>query len=162
MKFWLIHNKKIILVGGILVVLVVSGVLIKIFSYNNDSVQSTDRATVTSPQGVDILVRVADTEKTRMQGLSGVEQLGITEGMWFVFPQVGYYAFWMKDMNFPIDIIWIDENFIIIDRVVNVSPDTYPKTFTSSGPVKYVLEIPAGTADLHGFTIGELVIFTQP
>lgn len=74
--------------------------------------------------------------------------------MLFVFPQVGIYSFWMKDMNFPLDIVWIDENNTVVDRVINALPESYPKTFTPHASAARVLELPANTADMYGFTVG--------
>jgi hypothetical protein len=56
------------------------------------------------------------------------------------------YEFWMKNMKFPIDIVWINENKTAVDVTSNVSPATYPKTFTSKKPAKYVLELRSGNA----------------
>lgn len=60
-----------------------------------------------------IKVQVADTVKTRMDGLSGREKLKDDEGMLFIFPFSGKHGFWMKDMNFNLDIIWIKGNKIV-------------------------------------------------
>ncbi len=111
-------------------------------------------ATVISPQGVHIKVRVADTDETKELGLSYFKTLPDKQGMWFVFPQLGIYSFWMKDMNFPIDIIWLDEQYKIIDRIINANPSDYPKTYTPAMSAVYVLEIPANTADTYGFFVG--------
>jgi uncharacterized membrane protein (UPF0127 family) len=116
---------------------------------------------VISPQGVRILVQIADDDSERELGLSFRESLPEHTGMLFVFPQMGTYEFWMKDMKFPIDIVWIDEAFRIIDRTINVLPESYPKTFTSKVPAKYVLEIPANTADSSGFVIGSVITIDQ-
>ena len=115
-------------------------------------------ATVTSPQGVNISVLVANTEQKRVSGLSGFPALSTKQGMLFVFPQVGTYRFWMKDMNFPIDIVWIDEMFQIIGRNDNISPQSFPKTFTPPGPVRYVIELPANSALRDGFLIGNKIL----
>ena len=61
-----------------------------------------------------IKVDISDTDCKRELGLSGRKNLLEDVGMLFVFNKEGNYPFWMKEMNFPIDIIWIDENFIII------------------------------------------------
>ena len=113
---------------------------------------------IISPQGVNISARVADTDNTRKLGLSYFNSLPDGQGMLFVFPQVGTYSFWMKDMNFALDIIWVDENFEIIDRILNALPSSYPKTFTPSGPARYVIELPANTLDRDGFLIGKKII----
>lgn len=90
-------------------------------------------------------VEIADTEAKRSLGLSERSSLKEKEGMLFIFPTSGFPRFWMKDMNFPIDIVWLNERFEVVGIEKNVSPDTYPQTFTPSTPVKYVLEVPANT-----------------
>lgn len=95
-----------------------------------------------------ILAEIADTEEERSKGLSGRESLAEDEGLLFVFEEPGLYGFWMKDMNFAIDIIWIDESRHVIGIERGVAPETFPNTFHSPGPVKYVLEVPSGRAGL--------------
>jgi uncharacterized membrane protein (UPF0127 family) len=125
------------------------------------NIQLQTSAKITSPQGVDINVYIAGTEKQRTDGLSGFKTLPQDTGMLFVFPQVGIYKFWMKDMNFPLDIIWFDESMQIVDQVINVQPRDYPKTYIPQAAAKYVLEIPANTAELYGFSIGKKVFLTH-
>lgn len=64
--------------------------------------------------------------------------------MLFEFKEVGQYGFWMKDMKYPIDIIWIDENLHEVFRASSVPADSYPKVFSSPVPAKYVLETNLG------------------
>jgi len=89
-------------------------------------------------------VEIADTATLRSKGLSNRPSLQTGTGMIFIFDKPDIYGFWMKDMNFPIDILWIDADWKIVSIEKNVSPDTYPKTFTPSKPIKYVLETNAG------------------
>lgn len=91
-----------------------------------------------------IRVRVADTEAERAQGLSGSNPLSEREGMLFVFPHPEKPGFWMKDMRFPIDILWISADRVLVGYKENVTPDTFPKAFYPSEPIVYVLEVPAG------------------
>src|SRR5690242_15708811 len=58
--------------------------------------------------GQQIYVKKADTPAKQQQGLSGTASLPLDQGMLFIFPKDGTYAFWMKDMNYSLDIIWID------------------------------------------------------
>ena len=88
-------------------------------------------------------VEVADTDAKRTLGLSGRESLK-EGGMLFVFDTPGNYGFWMKDMRFPIDIIWLDESYHVVDIARNVGPDTFPHIFYPPYPVKYVLETNPG------------------
>ncbi len=106
-----------------------------------------------------IRVSVADTESTRKQGLSGRSGLAGDEGMLFVFPKDGNYAFWMKDMRFSIDILWLSSDGVVVYMAQNVSPDTYPQNFAPNTPARYVLELPAGYAGAHTLEIGDMVEF---
>lgn len=106
-----------------------------------------------------IEVEVADNLLTRKQGLSDREALGEDQGMLFIYTEAGNYSFWMKDMKFPIDIIWIDENYKVIDITKNILPDTFPQSFQPAYPVKYVLEVNANWADRNFIRVGDLVSF---
>lgn len=97
--------------------------------------------------GQDFRTDMADTPAKRQQGLSGRETLERDEAMLFVFEEDGYHAFWMKDMKFSIDMIWLDESMAIVHIERNVSPSSYPNTYKSPEPARYVLEVQAGTAD---------------
>ena len=63
----------------------------------------------------------------------------------------------MKDMNFPIDIIWIDESWRVIGVERDINPETFPKIFYPVRAIKYVLELPAGTAKEKGIDDGSIV-----
>lgn len=88
--------------------------------------------------------------------MSGRPTLDEESGMLFVFESENYYSFWMKDMNFPLDIIWMDSDFRIVDIVYNAPPaGSMPEvTYTSDKPAKYVLEINAGQAQARGYYLG--------
>ncbi len=105
-----------------------------------------------------ITVEMADTETTRAQGLSGRRGLADHTGMLFVFDKPGFYGFWMKDMKFSLDMIWIDENWKVVDITKNASPKSFPGTYMSSEPVKYVLEVPAGFTEQNNIKIGDVFI----
>lgn len=107
--------------------------------------------------GTEVRVEIADSDRERSLGLSGREILEPGSGMLFVFDAPGLYGFWMNDMKFPIDIIWINEEALVVWIERNVRPETYPNKFAPPEPAKYVLEVPAGFADLHKITIGSVV-----
>jgi uncharacterized membrane protein (UPF0127 family) len=109
-----------------------------------------------------IVVEVADTDEERSLGLSGRESLPYGHGLLFLFPEAGNYGFWMKDMRFPIDIVWIDEAWQVIGVERGVSPDTFPQAFYPPAPVKYVLELAAGSAADLVLDTGTLVYFDNP
>lgn len=106
-------------------------------------------------------VEIADDELTRVKGLSDRKTISSNQGMFFVFEQPGNYGFWMKDMLFAIDIIWIDQNFVINHIEKNISPDTYPKLFYSNTESMYVLELLSGSVDKFNIKIGDKVILEK-
>lgn len=104
---------------------------------------------------------VAKTESDRTRGLSGRETLSDEEGLFFVFPIEEKYGFWMKDMNFSIDIIWVNDTFEVVGIEKDVSPRTYPKVFYSPLPVRYVLEVPAGFSERYGVFPGTKLMLSS-
>lgn len=107
--------------------------------------------------GREIRVTIADTPEERAHGLSGRVRLSEDEGMLFVFPGDGKYAFWMKDMRFSIDILWIAADGEVVHIVERAAPETYPRTFVSEGLARYVLELPAGDAEVRNVRVGDIV-----
>lgn len=103
-----------------------------------------------------IYVDIVDTDAERTLGLSGRDGFqSKIKGMLFVYPTPDKYGIWMKDMKFSIDIVWIDENHIVIGIDKDVSPSTYPKVFRPSKPVKYILETDGRYTDFVGISVGK-------
>ena len=107
----------------------------------------------------EIIAEVAQSDEKRALGLSGRQSLEKGKGVLFVFPNDRMYGIWMKDMKFPIDIIWLDSAKQIIHIEKNVQPESYPETFRPGSPARYVLEIPAGTSEESGITIGAAAVW---
>lgn len=107
--------------------------------------------------GQTIKVSIADTPDARARGLGGVKMLASGEGMLFVFDMDSKYQFWLKDMLFSIDILWLSSDGRVVDIRENVSPDTYPEVFTPNLPARYVLELPAGFARDNNVNVGDIV-----
>ncbi|MBI5078227.1 MAG: DUF192 domain-containing protein [Candidatus Yonathbacteria bacterium] len=107
--------------------------------------------------GVEIMVAIADTPHQREKGLSGYKALEPNEGMLFIFPEPGFHGFWMRDMLFPIDIIWFDENRRIVDAWENASPASFPQIYTPRAPSQFVLEVPAGFFVNHALNVGDTI-----
>ena len=105
--------------------------------------------------GQTVYVSIADTESSRELGLGGRTGLASDEGMLFIFPQEGKYPFWMKDMKFSIDILWLSNDGTVVYVQPDVSPETYPKSFGPDTLARYVLEVPAGYTTEHHITVGE-------
>ncbi len=106
-----------------------------------------------------IQIERADTLATRTQGLSGRKSLAPDTGMLFIFEKSDIYGFWMPDMYFAIDIIWIDVQKKIVHIEKNVTPESYPKIFKSTTLAQYVLEVPAGFSDQNTIEVGDEVRF---
>jgi len=105
----------------------------------------------------DISLIIVDTPQTRAQGLSGRENLPQNTAMLFIFEDPDTHKFWMRDMKFPIDIIWLDEKFRIVHLAPNVSPTTFPTTFESLQNSLYVLEAVAGFSHENNLKIGDIL-----
>lgn len=110
-----------------------------------------------------IAVAVADTAASREQGLSGTATLSKDHGMLFVFQSDDKWDFWMKDMHYSLDIIWLDANKKVVSITPHATPNSYPHTvFSPDKPARYVLEVNAGLAEKSNITVGEMATFTLP
>ncbi len=116
-----------------------------------------------------LLVQIALTDAEHEQGLSGRQKLTAAEGMLFDFKNTPDIepGFWMKDMNFDLDFIWIDQG-----RVVGITPNApAPKNISDAAttaqlplyyppaPVDAVLEVNAGWSKTHFIKTGDFVKF---
>lgn len=105
--------------------------------------------------GTVLAVEVMRTPAQIAQGLSGREQMTPAQGMLFLLPSKQQPSFWMKDMRFGLDLIWLD-NGKIVEVTLNVpppaqgTPDAALPKYTPSVPVTAVLEVPAGAANTFG------------
>lgn len=106
-----------------------------------------------------IAVELVSDAELQEKGLSDREKLEENTGMLFVFKNSGVHSFWMKDMKFNIDMIWLDEAGKIIFIKKNVSPDSFPETFSSNKDAQYVLEVTAGFSEKNNLQEGNFVEF---
>ncbi len=105
-----------------------------------------------------LLVEVAKTPKQIEKGLSHRSQLPPQSGMLFVFDHPYQAKFWMKNMRFPLDIIWIYQQHIV-GFSLNLPPEgDHPKhIYLAPQPVDMVLEVPAGYVQKHKLKIGDTI-----
>ena len=110
--------------------------------------------------GGNIKVELALTPEDQAQGLSNRSELLENEGILFVFEHPGKYPFWMKDMNFAIDIIWIGNDMRVVYIKKYARPEEYPNTYVPNKDAKYVLEVVSGFSDKNNLQAGDRVEFT--
>jgi len=111
--------------------------------------------------GQSIKVDLALTPEEQAQGLSGRSELKENEGMLFVFEKPGIYPFWMKNMNFAIDMIWISETREIVYIKKDARPENFLETFGPEENAKYVLEVVSGFSEKNNLKEGDKVLFTH-
>ena len=107
-------------------------------------------------------MELAVTLEQRAKGLMGREHLGDREGMLFIFEVEGLHRFWMKGMEIPLDMVWIDADGIVVGVTANVPPapkETSPKLYSPPRQILYVLEINAGLAEEVGIRAGSQARF---
>ena len=109
-------------------------------------------------------VEVAEKLEARTRGLSGRASLPPQMGMLFIFEDTRIHTFWMKDMLFPLDLVWIGEQCTVESITPNVPPpapeqaDRDLPRFRPTQPVRYVLEVNAGEAAAD-IQVGDSVAF---
>jgi uncharacterized membrane protein (UPF0127 family) len=102
---------------------------------------------------VQFSVEVADNPAAWRKGLVGHAPLKSGEGMLFLFPTPTQKTFWMKDMTYPIDIIWIRDGKVI-GIAEDAQPDNGEVVYPSPGAVDSVLEVAAGERKRLGIEVG--------
>lgn len=102
-----------------------------------------------------IKAEVLDSSDERIIGLSGRDSLGVNQAALFVFSSPDNYGIWMKDMKFPIDIVWLNSNRKIVTIRKNVQPSTYPMVFYPDETSQFIIELAANRASSLGIKVGQ-------
>lgn len=107
---------------------------------------------------IKVNVEIADDNEKRMKGMMFRESLNENDGMFFVFEDESTLTFWMKDTLIPLDIIFINNNFEIVE-IKNAVPckEDPCATYNSAKPAKYVLEVNYGFAAKNSIESGDKV-----
>jgi len=112
--------------------------------------------------GTKFTVELAITQSEITQGLSGRESLATHSGMIFLMNHKEQYSFWMKDMRFPLDFVWIDGNRIVdITTHVPTKVDSTVPVIQPRVAADKILELNAGEVDKAGIKIGDTVLFNK-
>ena len=111
------------------------------------------------------VVDLAVTGEERTQGLSGRPSLAVDRGMLFVYKEDNPRTFWMPDMHFPLDMVWIRSDCTVAGVTADVpnpaldTPRDQLPRYPSTDPVRFILEINAGQAGAQGIVPGAPVQF---
>lgn len=150
---------KLLVIFGILFVLLVAFVLSQNYVQNFSFSQKTPKAVIViNSQTFNLLL--AKTDKEKRIGLSEKKSLPENSGMLFVFEKPDYYSFWMKEMQFPIDIIFINKNRIITvyhELKPPQTPEENLPIYKPDEPADMVLEINSGLAQKYNLKKGDSV-----
>jgi uncharacterized membrane protein (UPF0127 family) len=108
-----------------------------------------------------VAIEIVDDDASRAQGLMFRDALPPGRGMLFIFPQEAVYGFWMKNMRFPLDIIWIDrlQRVADISAMVPACTQAPCPTYRPHARIRYVLEVNAGFTHAHHIHKGDKVEF---
>lgn len=91
------------------------------------------------------------------KGLGNRNSLPYDQGMLFEFANPGRYGFWMKNMRFPLDIVWVDKNKVVAGVMSDIPVNSYPNIFFPPRDIFYVLELNAGGAERFGLATGTML-----
>lgn len=147
-------SKFFIAVAVLFAALSVGGALLAVDTFLPSGFASGSGEKTLVVNNIPLTVSVADTPVRRTQGLSGVPVLKENEGMLFVYDREGVYSFWMKDMRFPIDIIWVGSDAKVVDVTENARPESFPSLFEPKEPARFIIEVNAGWASKNKVAAG--------
>lgn len=145
--------------GPLVVAIVLLSVGIAVWTRMTPAVERVLRhdADIVLPDGTQIEVQVANDPAEQERGLGGLKTMRDDQGMLFRFETPSRYTFWMKDMKFPIDIIWIHGD-TIVDSKENAPVPNGPvpeEMYLPEADSEMVLELTSGMAARHGLKNGD-------
>ncbi len=110
-----------------------------------------------------IFVEMAVTESEKRNGLSSRKNLPHNQGMLFLMGEPAYHGFWMKDMKFPLDFIWIRDKAVvdITENVPHPVDGNPPANIKPRDPADKVLEVNAGIIKQLEIQVGDIVNFNR-
>ncbi|MDP2585820.1 MAG: DUF192 domain-containing protein [Candidatus Levybacteria bacterium] len=151
--------KKVLLLFALLLI-VVGGIVLVQNYLREGGVSFFKKNPIVTINNQKFNVSVASSQQEQEIGLSETKSLSQNQGMIFLFAKPDYYAFWMKNMKFPIDIIYINGDVITtIKNAVQPPKDNIeiPIVYTPTEPSDKVFEIQAGLSEKYNFKKGDKV-----
>lgn len=154
--------KKLIIVYVVLIIAVILLAVVKGGGNLLSFIPSFGTNATVEVNGTKIHLLLAKSANDRTKGLSGRKSLDANQGMLFVFDKPDRYGFWMRDMLFPIDIIYIDTDHVvyIIKNAPSGGQVQNLAIYRPDEPANYVLELNAGQADKLKIQKGTKVKFS--
>ena len=99
---------------------------------------------------------IADTDEEKTHGLSGVISMNDNEGVLFRFAHPANTVFWMKDMQFPLDFVYVHNNRVV-ELKENILPSSYPNTIVNKQIADIVIELNAGQIRKKSIKVGDVL-----
>lgn len=122
-----------------------------------------DRAVIVFPDAAIVKAQIADDTEERRIGLSNHVFIEPDRGMLFLFEEPSRPSFWMKDVDFAIDIIWLRDGIVVgIESNVQPTTDENPPSVRPTDDINQVLEVNAGFASKHGLIPGQTLDIKLP
>ena len=141
----------------ILLIIIVAGVVVFF------SIPAPEQGAYVQVNSTRINVEIADNFEERAKGLMFRDRLPENVGMLFIFENEGNYPFWMMNMRFNIDMIWIGSDGNVVYIVKDVPPCSAScKVIDPNSDARYVLEVDAGFADRYGIIEGSTLRIVLP
>jgi len=116
------------------------------------------------PNEVSLIAELAITEKERQLGLMFRDKINFDQAMLFILEEERIHTFWMKNMKFPLDILWLDKDKRIVHIEIHVPPckKSPCPSYSSSIPAIFVLELKAGSVDKNKLKLFDKIEFILP
>ena len=105
-------------------------------------------------------IEIAESDYETQTGLMYRESMELDQGMFFIFPDVLFHSFYMKNTKIPLDLIFIDDKLRIASFKENAQPMD-ETGLSSEVPVQYVLELNAGQRKQYSLEIGDRIAFIR-
>ncbi len=162
-QFWIQVVALLIVAFGAIILTFNAGLLPNVGQSTSANTNSSSPSTGQLKIGQDVLnVEIADTQAKRQLGLGGRDNLATDSGMLFVFSDTDKHSFWMKDVHFSLDFVWILDNKVV-DVTQNVPPPAPDQSvsslpiYESNSPINKVLEVNGGYASSHNIQVGDSI-----
>jgi uncharacterized membrane protein (UPF0127 family) len=147
------ERKRLLQLVGLFIAVVILGLVLFLIPRHSSS------TTTLSNGGHTYTLTLATTSQTQEKGLGDRSSLPIDQGMLFVFSGESMQCFWMKDMHFSLDMIWVGTQKQVLFVKSDVSPNTYPESFCPNVQAQYVIELNAGQAKTANIQVGDTLNF---